>query len=179
MFTMKIEPEKIGMVIGSGGRTIREIQEKTGTEIGIEEDGTVVVSSTDEDMAKKALEIIEGLTHDTKVGEVYDGVVREIVDFGAFVDILPGKSGLLHISELSNEYVNSVNDILSVGDNVKVKVIEVGRDGKVSLSKKALEPGYVDEPRAPRGPRGGGRGDRGGSDRGGRGFGDRNRDRRR
>ena len=149
MFTMKIEPEKIGVVIGSGGRTIREIQEKTETEIGIEEDGRVVISSTVEDNAKKAMEIIEGLTHDVKVGEVFDGVIKEIVDFGAFVDILPGKSGLLHISEISNEYVNTVSDLLHVGDNVKVKVIEVGRDGKVSLSKKALEPGYQGETRRP------------------------------
>jgi polyribonucleotide nucleotidyltransferase len=146
MYTLKIDPAKIGVVIGSGGRTIREIQEKTGTEIGIEEDGTVMISSPDEVNAKKALDIVERLTKDVEPGEVYEGLVKEIVDFGAFVEILPGKQGLLHVSELSNEYVKSVTDVIKEGDTVQVKVLEVGRDGKVSLSKRALEPGY-DGPR--------------------------------
>lgn len=139
--SIKINPEKIGMVIGSGGRTIRDIQEKTDTQISIEEDGTVFISGSVEENIKKARDTIEGLTHDVKEGEIYDGVVKEIVDFGAFVEILPGKDGLLHVSEISNTFVKNVNDILSVGETVKVKVLEVGRDGKVSLSKKALEPG--------------------------------------
>ena len=139
--SIKINPEKIGMVIGGGGRTIKDIQEKTNTEISIEEDGTVVISGNVEEQLQKAKSIVEGLTHDIKEGEIYDGVVKEIVDFGAFVGILPGKDGLLHVSEISNSFVKNVNDVLSVGDVVKVKVLEVGRDGKVSLSKKALEPG--------------------------------------
>jgi polyribonucleotide nucleotidyltransferase len=143
MYSIKIDPAKIGSVIGSGGRTIREIQEKTGTEIGIEEDGTVVVSSLDEDAAKKALSIVEGLTKDVLPGEVYEGIVKEIVDFGAFVEILPGKQGLLHVSELSNGFVKNVTDVIKEGDVIQVKVLEAGRDGKVSLSKKALEPGYT------------------------------------
>lgn len=144
-FTTQIPVEKIGMVIGSGGKTIKEIQEKTGAELAIDDDGTVTASSIKEDDAKKAIEIVNALVKDVKAGEIYEGVVKEIVDFGAFVEILPGKQGLLHISEISNGYVGSVSDVLQEGDTIKVKVIEAGRDGKVSLSKKALEPGYNGE----------------------------------
>lgn len=139
--SLKIDEEKIGIVIGAGGKTIREIQEKTGTEISIDDDGTVVVSSINLDDSKKAAEIISNLIKDIEPGEVYEGVVEELADFGAFVEILPGKTGLLHISEISNDYVTNIEDYLKVGDKVKVKVLEAGRDGKISLSKKILEGG--------------------------------------
>ncbi|MFA6981878.1 MAG: polyribonucleotide nucleotidyltransferase, partial [Patescibacteria group bacterium] len=134
----KIDPEKIGMVIGSGGKTIKEIQEKYGVEISIEDDGSVVVSAVSSENAEKAMAIVEGIVKDVKVGEIYEGVVEDIADFGAFVQILPGKTGLVHISELSHEYVASVNDVVKIGDNLQVKVIDKGPMGKISLSVKAL-----------------------------------------
>jgi polyribonucleotide nucleotidyltransferase len=161
--SIKIEPEKIGMVIGSGGKTIREIQERTETEISIEEDGTVVVSSTDKNKAQEAADIVANLVKDVKAGEVYDGVVQEVVDFGAFVELLPGKVGLLHISEISNDFVTEIDEVIKAGDEVKVKVLDVSRDGKMSLSKKILEPG-ADTNRDNRQDRG--RQDRGRQDRG-------------
>jgi len=173
--SMKIDPDKIGVVIGSGGKTIKEIQANTGAEISIEDDGTVVISAVNSEKADEAAKIVEGLVKDVKRGEVYDGVVEEIVDFGAFVNILPGKTGLLHISEISNEYVSAVSDFLKVGDIVKVKVLDAEPNGKISLSKKILEPGYEgpadgedSRSRRPSGGRGGPRG-RGGHDRGGHG----------
>ncbi len=168
--SLKIEVDQIGMVIGTGGKTIKEIQERTDTEIAIEEDGTVVVSGINKENVTKAADIVRNMTREIHADEVFDGVVEEVVDFGAFVEILPGKVGLLHISELSNGFVNKVEDILKAGDTVKVKVLEVGRDGKISLSKKALEEGYVKRERPA------GRGGRGGFDRGpraGRGRSDR------
>jgi len=138
MYTLQIAEDKIGVVIGSGGKTIRDIQERTDTEIHIEDDGTIVVASMDDAKAEKALEIIRGLTHDVKPGEVYDGEVVDILEFGALVEILPGKVGLLHISEIANGYVKEVRDHLKVGDKVKVKVLRAERDGKISLSKRAV-----------------------------------------
>ncbi len=144
---INIDPEKIGLIIGSGGKTIKEIQERTSAEVSIEEDGTVIASSTVLENAQKAAEIIANMVKDVKPGEVYDGVVEEVVDFGAFVEILPGKVGLLHISEISNEYVTDIYDVIKAGDHVKVKVLEVSRDGKMSLSKKILEPGQSTDSR--------------------------------
>jgi polyribonucleotide nucleotidyltransferase len=171
-FVTKIDPDKIGLIIGSGGKTIKEIQEKTGSELSIDDDGTVTSTAVNEESAKKAIEIVNNMVKEVKPGEIYEGIVKEIVDFGAFVEILPGKQGLLHISELANGYVTNVRDVLQDGDTVKVKVLEVGRDGKISLSKKALEPGNDSEDRRPErsgfAPRGGNRGGRGGRD-GGRG----------
>jgi polyribonucleotide nucleotidyltransferase len=164
------------VIIGTGGKVIKEIQEKTGTEISIEDTGKVVVSSPDKEKAEKALKIIEALTKDVKVGEIYDGTVKDLLDFGALVEVLPGKVGLLHVSEIADTYVKNVDDYLKIGDTVKVKVIETGENGKFSLSKRAAEdPDYVanERPARPRnnGFRGGG--DRGGDkrrsfDRGGR-----------
>lgn len=139
--SVKIDPDKIGTVIGSGGKTIKGIQEKTGAEISIEEDGTVVASSTSKEAVNKAIEIISNIVKEVEPGEIYDGVVEEVVDFGAFVEILPGKTGLLHISEISNEYVDNIDQVIKAGDQVRVKVLEVSRDGKMSLSIKALQPG--------------------------------------
>ena len=167
MIALDIPAEKIGMVIGSGGRTIKDIQEQTQTEVMIEENGHVVVSGVNLEMAQKAAAMIAGITKDIEVGEVYDGTVKEILDFGALVEVLPGKVGLLHVSELDYKYVENVRSYLSQGDVVKVKVIAVGEEGKFSLSKKALEPkpeGYEEpvRPERPQRPsfrRGGGHSD--------------------
>ncbi|MBU0535076.1 MAG: polyribonucleotide nucleotidyltransferase [Patescibacteria group bacterium] len=165
MLTIMIDPSKIGVIIGTGGKTIKEIQEKTGTEISIEDTGKVVVSSPDKEKAEKALKIVEALTKDVKVGEVYDGTVKDLLDFGALVEVLPGKVGLLHVSEIADTYVKNVEDYLKIGDAVKVKVIETGENGKFSLSKRAVEdPNYVANERPAR-PRNGGF--RGGNDRAG------------
>lgn len=137
--TIKIDPDKIGMVIGSGGKTIKEIQLNTGADVSIEDDGTVVVSSSDATNVDAAVQLIVAMVKEVKPGEIYDGVVEDVVDFGAFVEILPGKSGLLHISEISHEYVEDIHKVINKGDKVTVKVLEVSRDGKMSLSKKALE----------------------------------------
>ncbi len=135
---IKVDPDKIGMIIGSGGKTINEIQDNTQTVISIDDDGTVIVTGKSGEKVEKAIEHIEGIVKEVERGEVYEGVVEDIVDFGAFVEILPGKSGLLHVSEISKDYVENVRDYLKVGDKIKVKVLDVDR-GKISLSKKALE----------------------------------------
>jgi polyribonucleotide nucleotidyltransferase len=161
VMSVKIDPAKIGMVIGGGGKTIKEIEAKTGCVLGIEDTGDIAVSGNDEEMVKKAVDMILGIVKEVEVGEIYDGTVREVVDFGAFVNILPGKDGLLHVSEMSNEFISDPRDVIKEGDVVKVKVIAVGNDGRVSLSKKALEPGYVPSERSDRRPaRGGDRGGR-------------------
>jgi polyribonucleotide nucleotidyltransferase len=155
MVSTNIDPDKIGMVIGTGGKVIREIQEKTGTEISIEEDGKVVISSVDKEKAEEALSIVEGMTKELEVGEVYEGTVEEILDFGALVEVLPGKVGLLHVSEIADSYVEDVSEWFKVGDIVKVKVVSVGDDGKFGLSKRAADdPNYMP---AERNNRGGGR----------------------
>lgn len=161
VMSIKIDPAKIGMVIGSGGKTIKEIEAKTGCVLGIEDDGNIAVSGNDEEMVKKATDMILGIVKEVEVGEIYEGTVREVVDFGAFVNILPGKDGLLHVSEMSNEYVDDPRSLIKEGDVVKVKVIAAGSDGKVSLSKKALEPGYVPNNFSRDSDRHSGRGDRG------------------
>ncbi len=138
--TLKIDPAKIGMVIGSGGKTIREIQTKSGAELNIDEEGNVFISAYDPIALQKAIDIVTGMLKDPEIGEIYEGKIEEIVDFGAFVEILPGKTGLLHVSEIAHGFVKNVRDYLKVGDIVKVKVIEKNGDGKISLSKKALEP---------------------------------------
>ncbi|OGC57488.1 polyribonucleotide nucleotidyltransferase [candidate division WWE3 bacterium RIFCSPLOWO2_12_FULL_36_10] len=144
--SINIAPEKIGVVIGTGGKTIKDIEAKTGASLAIEEDGTIVISSVSEDGANKAKEMVIGLTKGVEAGEIYDGKVTKIADFGAFVEILPGREGLLHVSELSYDYIKNVEDAIHVGDIVRVKVLEAGMDGKISLSKKAMEQapeGYV------------------------------------
>jgi len=134
---IKINPEKIGAVIGSGGKTINKIIDETGVKIDIEDDGTVYVAGVDQEMLDKAITIIESLTKDVELNEVYMGKVTKIFPFGALVEILPGKEGLLHISKISKERVEKVEDVLKVGDEILVKVIELGKeDGKFSLSAK-------------------------------------------
>ena len=134
--TLKVNPEKIRDVIGPGGRTIRKIIDETGVTIDIEDDGRVLVASTDASASEKAIEIIRGLTEDVEVGKVYTGKVKRITNFGAFCEILPGKEGLVHISELAEKYVNRVEDVVKVGDEIRVKVIEIDEQGRVSLSRK-------------------------------------------
>jgi len=136
--SIKIPTDKIRDIIGKGGATIRRIQEETGATIEVEDDGTVKVAAVDQGSGDAALEWIGFLTAEAEVGKIYDGKVKDIVKFGAFVEILPGKDGLLHISEIANERIGRVEDVLSVGDHIQVKVIEVDSQGKVRLSRKVL-----------------------------------------
>ncbi len=137
MYKLKIDPDKIGAVIGTGGKTIRTITETTKTTVDIDNDGTVVIGALDEAAAKRAIEIIEGLTKDIEVGTIYTGKVTRILAFGALVEILPGKEGMIHISELANRRVATVEEEVKVGDEVTVKVLRV-EDGKIALSRKAV-----------------------------------------
>ncbi len=136
LFRTKINPEKIGMLIGPGGKTIRAIQEQTGTTIEVEDNGTVTIAGNDAVGAKEALRRVEQLTESVQVGKIYEGRVTSVKDFGAFVEILPGKDGLCHISELSDDYVKSVGDVCKVGDELQVKVIAIDEQDRVKLSRK-------------------------------------------
>ncbi|QXL84751.1 polyribonucleotide nucleotidyltransferase [Comamonas sp. NLF-1-9] len=138
LYTMKINPEKIRDVIGKGGATIRQLTEETGTQINIEEDGTITIASNDAAKADEAKRRIELLTVEAEVGQVYEGPVTKILDFGALVNILPGKDGLLHISQIAHERVEQVSDYLKEGQIVRVKVLETDDKGRVKLSMKAL-----------------------------------------
>ena len=134
----RIDPEKIGLLIGPGGKTIRMIQEQTGATIDVQDDGTVTISSANSEGAEAAMARVEALAEDIKVGRVYNGTVSSIKDFGAFIEIAPGKDGLCHISELSDGYVKSVSEICKVGDQMRVKVIAVDEQNRVKLSRKAV-----------------------------------------
>ena len=136
IITMKIDPDKIRDVIGSGGKVIRGIIEETGAKIDIEDDGTVFIASVEQEGAAKAQQIIENLTKEVEVGEVYLGKVTRLMAFGAFVEVLPGKEGLVHISKLAKERVENVEDVVNVGDEIMVKVIEIDKQGRVNLSRK-------------------------------------------
>ena len=135
---IQIDPEKIKVVIGKGGDTINGIIEETGVKIDIDQEGKVSIASADSEMIQKAIKIIEELTKEVKVGEVYLGKVVRIEKFGAFVNLIKGKDGLVHISQLANERVNNVEDVVKLGDEVLVKVTEIDRQGRVNLSRKAL-----------------------------------------
>jgi len=139
IITMTVPVEKIKDVIGAGGKVINKIIEETGVKIDIEEDGRVFIYTEDIEMANKAKKIIEGLTREIVAGEIYDGVVTRITTFGAFVDIGGGKEGLLHISKISSKRVEKVEDVLSVGDEVRVKVSEIDSQGRINLNMKDLE----------------------------------------
>ncbi|MCP4408456.1 MAG: polyribonucleotide nucleotidyltransferase, partial [Gammaproteobacteria bacterium] len=139
--TLKINPEKIRDVIGKGGATIRSITEETGTTIDIDDSGLVKIASTDKDAGEEARKRVELITADVEVGQIYDGKVAKIMDFGAFVTILPGKDGLVHISQISEERVAQVSDKLSEGDKIKVKVLEIDKQGRIRLSMKAVAAG--------------------------------------
>ncbi|MFM8269605.1 MAG: polyribonucleotide nucleotidyltransferase [Pseudomonadota bacterium] len=192
IFTMRVKPDKVREVIGSGGKVIRSIIERTGVKIDIEDDGLIKIASADGDSAQKAIDIINQIVEEPEPGKIYEGKVTKIADFGAFVEIIPGTEGLCHISELEHFRVRYVDDVVKAGEIIKVKCLEVEPSGKIRLSRKALiekpegSPQESDEGRReersrddrPRGPRGDGRsprgGDRGG-DRGGRSMGGRDR----
>jgi len=181
--------DKIGKLIGPGGKNIKRIQEETGAQIDIEDDGTVYISSVDGAAAEKARDIVEAMTAEVKVGRIYNGKVVSIKEFGAFVEIAPETDGLVHVSELSNNYIKNVGDVVRIGDEIKVKVILIDDQGRIKLSRKAAmrelgetepEPVHAsaedpgDEGQSRTHPRGGGDehrdGGRGGrSDHGGRG----------
>ena len=138
LFTMKINPEKIRDVIGKGGATIRALTEETGTQINIEEDGTITIAAADGDKAEAAKKRIEEITAEVEIGKIYEGPIVKILEFGALVNLLPGKDGLLHISQIAHERVEKVTDYLQEGQVVKVKVLETDDKGRVKLSMKAL-----------------------------------------
>ena len=137
MLKTHIDPEKIGLLIGPGGKTIRSIQERTGASVDVENDGTVCVASSDEQSAKAAMNEINRLTASVEIGKIYEGQVTSIKEFGAFIEILPGRDGLCHISELSDEYVDNIHNICRVGDRFEVKVISVDDHDRIKLSRKA------------------------------------------
>ncbi len=174
---IQINPEKIGALIGPGGKVIRKIQEECQVSIEVQDDGTVLVATNNGANAEKAVNQIKSITMDLEVGQVYDGVVKRVIGIGAFVEVLPGKEGLVHISQLSAQRVEQVEDVVKVGDKLTVKVVEIDSQGRVNLSHKATLPGYEDlqvPPRGERRPSGGFNGDRrsgpggrGGPERGG------------
>lgn len=139
MYSLKVNPEKIRDVIGKGGATIRSLTEETGTSIEVNDDGTINIVANDQTSGELVKERIEALTADVEVNKIYLGKISRIVDFGAFVTILPGKDGLVHISQISNQRVADVNDVLSVGQMVNVKVLEIDRQGRIRLSMKEVE----------------------------------------
>jgi polyribonucleotide nucleotidyltransferase len=134
--TLKIRVDKIRDVIGPGGKVIRSIVEETGAKIDVEDDGTIFVASSDGVAMKRAIEWIESLTAEAQIGKIYKGRVRKVMDFGAFVEILPGTDGLVHISQLANHRVAKVTDVVNEGDEIPVKVLEIDKSGKIRLSLK-------------------------------------------
>jgi polyribonucleotide nucleotidyltransferase len=136
IYTMQIDKEKIREVIGSGGKVIRSIVEQTGAKIDIEDTGVISIASSDESSAMKAIEIIKGIIAEAELGKIYTGKVKRIMDFGAFVEILPGTEGLLHISQISEKRIAKVTDELNEGDEIPVKVIEIDKTGRIRLSRK-------------------------------------------
>src|SRR5205814_3750378 len=178
LYTIQVPKDRIRDVIGSGGKTIRWIVEETGTKIDVEDDGKVTIASSDVASANRAIDIIKGLTASAEIGKNYKGTVKRIEPYGAFVEILPGQDGLLHISEMAHGRVGQVTDVMQIGDEIEVQVVGIEPDsGKIRLSRKPLLPPPTEEEMAAaaaRGPRreGGPGGDRGG--RGGFG-GDRDR----
>ena len=186
--TIKVKPDQIRLVIGPCGKTIKGIIDQTGVAIDVEDDGTVNIASSDPEAVKKALDIIKGLTAEPEVGATYKGPVQRITDFGAFVELMPGTDGLLHISEMAHIRVDKVTDVMKEGDIIEVKVLSVDRDGKVRLTRRELLPlpeGEEGErakermlqareagpPQRTGGPGGGRGGDRGGPRGGGGGGG--------
>jgi len=185
--TVKVKPDQIRIIIGPGGKTIKGIIDQTGCSVDVNDDGTVAVASADSEAVKRAIQIIEGLTAEPEVGRIYQGTIKRLVDFGAFVEILPNNEALLHVSEIAHERIENPADILKEGDEIEVRVISVERDGKVRLTRRELLPfpegpeGEAAKERIARAreqgggpPRGGGGGRGGDRDRGGRG-GDRDR----
>jgi polyribonucleotide nucleotidyltransferase len=178
--TMQIDKSKIRDVIGTGGKVIREIVAETGAKVDIDDEGVIKISSSNADEIEAARKWIEGIVEEAEVGKIYTGKVVNIVDFGAFVNFMGGKDGLVHVSEMKNERVEKPTDVVSEGQEVKVKVLEIDQRGKVRLSMRVVDQETGEEledtrpPREPRGDKGGdkgGRGGRGGDRRGGGGRG--------
>ena len=173
--TVKVKPDQIRIIIGPGGKTIKGIIDQTGCSVDVNDDGTVAVASADSEAVKRAIQIIEGLTAEPEVGRIYKGTIKRLVDFGAFVEILPNNEALLHVSEIAHERIENPADVLKEGDEIEVKVISVERDGKVRLTRRELVPfpegpeGEAAKERIARAREGGGGPPRGGGDRGGRG----------
>jgi polyribonucleotide nucleotidyltransferase len=138
IFTMKVDTDVIGLIIGPGGKTIREIIDKTDTAIDIDDEGVVTIAAVDPQNGEMAKQMIEHLVQKPEVGQIYTGKVKKITNFGAFIEILPGKEGLLHISQIDNRRINRVEDVLKVGDEVKVKLMKIDDQGKLDLSRKVL-----------------------------------------
>jgi polyribonucleotide nucleotidyltransferase len=138
MTTITIPVDKIGAVIGPGGKTIRGIVEETKATVDVQDDGTIVIGSTEGEAADRAIEIIKNLTKEVKIGEIYTGKVVRILDFGAFVELIPGKDGMVHISELANYHVPTVEDVVTLGEEITVVVKNIDPAGKVSLSRRML-----------------------------------------
>ncbi len=134
--TLKVRPDKIRDIIGPGGKVIRGIVDATGTKIDVQDDGTVTVAAVDEAGSRRAIEMIEGIAAEVEIGRIYKGTVRRVMDFGAFVEILPGTDGLVHISQIADDHVRRVRDVLNEGDELMVKVLDVDRQGKIRLSRK-------------------------------------------
>jgi polyribonucleotide nucleotidyltransferase len=170
--TVKIPVDKIGALIGPGGKNIRALQEETGTQIDIQEDGTVYIAAVEGTGAKLALERIEALGESPEIGRIYTGKVVRIEPFGAFVEILPGTDGLVHISQLDSERVNSVEDVVGMGDEITVMITDIDPMGKIRLSRQAVLEGWSaeearehDKPRSSGGRSGGNRSGGRGNDR--------------
>jgi polyribonucleotide nucleotidyltransferase len=174
--TVKINPDKIGAVIGPGGKMIRKIQDESGAKIDIEDDGSVHISATSGEAMQLAIDAVRALTEEVEVGRIYTGTVRRLVDFGAFVEILPGKEGLVRTSQLADYQVMRPEDVVSVGDEITVMVVEVDQQGRVNLSRRAALSGELPsaaELESERGGRGGMGGGRGGMGGGRGGYNDR------
>jgi polyribonucleotide nucleotidyltransferase len=172
IISLQIKVDKIGDVIGPGGKNIRAIVEKTGAKVDIDDDGTVIIASVDQVAGEMARDMVLEMVEEPELDKVYEGRVRRITNFGAFLEIIPGTDGLLHISEIDHSRIERVEDFCKVGDLIKVKVIEIDPEGKIRLSRKALLPGGG-RPSGGSERRGGYRGNsrpsgprRGGSDRG-------------
>jgi polyribonucleotide nucleotidyltransferase len=166
ILTIHIDPEKIGKVIGPGGKMIRGLQESYGVKIDIDDDGSVYVSSPDGPAAEAAIAEIEKMTEEVKVGRIYTGKVVRIEPYGAFVELLPGVDGMVHISQLADFRVNKVEDVVQLGDEITVMVIDIDPTGKIRLSRQAVLEGWTAE-EAREHDRAGAGGGRGGGDRGG------------
>lgn len=143
IITIHVEPDKIGRIIGPGGKMIRAIQDETGVKIDIEDDGSVFIASADADASTRAIEMVQTLIEEAEVGKIYTGKVVRTTDFGAFVEILPGTDGLVHISQLADYRVASVEDVVRVGDEIMVMVVSIGPEGKIRLSRQAVLEGWT------------------------------------
>jgi len=137
ILTTQVSPDKIGKVIGPGGKYIRSIEAETGAKVEIDNDGSILIACVDSAAAERALEMVEAATAEVKVGKIYSGRVSSVKDFGAFIEVIPGQDGLCHISELDTGYVKSVEEVVKIGDDVRVKVISIDDQGRIKLSRKA------------------------------------------